>query len=110
MIAATRRHARRLRASRARHPSDRASRWHTARPAPRATWGKAAIALAFLVAACGGQVDYNEDASEEPAPCHAVRGYFADNRCSERVEFDSCAPPDYVFAVRDFKCTLVRNP
>lgn len=64
-----------------------------------------ALALVFLaVASCGGQVEENEPY------CHPVRGYFADQRCSQRIEFSSCERPDYVFAVRDFKCTLVRNP
>lgn len=62
------------------------------------------VAIAFLAVGCGGQVDETEP---EPA-CHEVRGYFADQRCSERISFDSCEPPEFVFAVQDFRCTLVQ--
>lgn len=65
------------------------------------------VTLALLLASCGGQVEREREA---PRTCHEVRGYFADNRCSRSVTFDSCDRPAYVWAVRDFKCTQVRNP
>lgn len=69
---------------------------------------KRGFALALLAAAaCGGQV---EDEREAAPFCHEVRGYFADNRCSEPLAFDSCERPAYAWAVRDFKCQQVRDP
>jgi len=66
-----------------------------------------ALVVALLVVACGGQVEHEPEA----APfCHEVRGYFSDNRCSQRLAFDSCDRPAYVWAVRDFKCQQVRDP
>lgn len=60
------------------------------------------LAIALLAASCGGQVE------REAPRCHEVRGYFADARCSQRISFNWCEPPDVYFAIRDHQCTLVR--
>lgn len=59
----------------------------------------------LAVVACGGQVEREGDGAPY---CHEVRGYFADQRCSQRITFDVCAPPEHAYTIRAHKCTLVR--
>lgn len=66
---------------------------------------KRGLMFALLAASCGGQVEHSP---ERERPCHVVKGYFADQRCSQRIEFDWCDPPEFYFSNLNRKCELVR--